>query len=570
MRLQTLGLGDVGGQRVALFDLDPGHLAPEYLDWLRSRQVRKYLESRFEDYSGTALREFVEQCNASTTVLLLGIRRLDRQRHVGNIKLGWDANHMVGDIGIMIGDVDSWGHGFASEAVDLLTRLAFKRLGLRKVVAGIYDGHRGSMRVFQRCGFRVEATLKEHVLLEGVATDVLQMRLLRSEHPEFEPEVAPLPHATHIVENLPFAALLDESGLDAVPRADDPTAWEQVWCGLRYQPVAYARSMLDYQHAYLRGAGQELRDLSLVLRTGGRPCAIWSLTFGGLASDVGLTSAGVAVAAPLFLPDLSPATVKRICTRALALVKGIARYGDIGTVTLQQPAMPDRVSEDASEWHKQLLGAGASLTARHELVADLRPSMAEIRARFRKSFRPLINVGLRSWHVFLLDRTHPDAAVWAEFKQLHHDVVGRSTRNDETWTLQYEMLVAGEAFLVGLRDPASGRLVGGGFFQHTRDEALYAVAAYDRSLFDKPLGHVVQQRAIEAMKALGLTWHRIGERHYPQDIPAPSDKQVAIGHFKQGFASNLFCRYEFNLAIGEEESSAGESAEDSLQKADSP
>jgi hypothetical protein len=106
------------------------------------------------------------------------------------------------------------------------------------------------------------------------------------------------------------------------------------------------------------------------------------------------------------------------------------------------------------------------------------------------------------------------------------------------------MLGSGDAFLVGLRDPAAQRLVGAGFFQCTRDEGLYAVGAYDRALFDKPLGHAVQQRAIETMKARGLQWSRIGERQ-----PAPTAKEVAIAAFKQGFASHQFCRHGFALPL---------------------
>jgi len=61
------------------------------------------------------------------------------------------------------------------------------------------------------------------------------------------------------------------------------------------------------------------------------------------------------------------------------------------------------------------------------------------------------------------------------------------------------------AFSVYLRD-TEGAMIGGGFFNFTRDEGVYSVGAYDRSLFDKPLGHVVQFRAIEELKSRGIRW----------------------------------------------------------------
>lgn len=344
-------------------------------------------------------------------------------------------------------------------------------------------------------------------------------------------------------------AALKAADLDAVMQCEYPEAWDQVWQSLPYQSVAYSTSMIQYQRAYFRDAGWTQFDASLVLRTDGRPCAIWPLTLGGPNGNPRITSAGAAVMAPVFVSGLSSRTVKKICVRAITFLRLLCAEQGLDEPVLEQGPQPGLVAEGASEWHQQLLTAGASVVVRHDLYADLRPALPDIRASFRKSFRPLINVGLRSWSVFVLNQSNATDSVWAEFKQLHHDVSGRITRSAETWAQQRTMLRKGEAFLVGLRDPVGHRLVGAGFFQCTRDEGLYAVGAYDRSLFDKPLGHVVQQQAIETMKTLGLRWYFIGERHYPQDKSKPTDKQVSIAAFKQGFASNQFCRFEFRLPI---------------------
>jgi FemAB family protein len=202
-----------------------------------------------------------------------------------------------------------------------------------------------------------------------------------------------------------------------------------------------------------------------------------------------------------------------------------------------------------SEWHQQLMSAGAMIQIRHDLFADLRPDLATIRSTFRKSYRPLINLALKTWQANIMDANAADAGAWAEFKQLHKDVAGRSTRSDDTWARQWQILCANEAFLVTLRDTVSQRLVGAGLFQYTRDEGLYAVGAYDRTLFHKPLGHAVQQRAIETLKDLGVRWYLVGERHYRQSPYNPSPKEVSIGEFKQGFSSHLFCRHQFMLEV---------------------
>ena len=86
-------------------------------------------------------------------------------------------------------------------------------------------------------------------------------------------------------------------------------------------------------------------------------------------------------------------------------------------------------------------------------------------------------------------------------------------------------------------------MVGGGFFRISCDEGVYSVGAYNRDFFDQPLGHVVQYCAIEEMKNRGIRWYKIGLRHYPTEVPSPTDKEIQIGEFKQGFASHLFPRF---------------------------
>lgn len=83
-------------------------------------------------------------------------------------------------------------------------------------------------------------------------------------------------------------------------------------------------------------------------------------------------------------------------------------------------------------------------------------------------------------------------------------------------------------------------MVGAGLFELTHYAGVYSVAAYNRDLFDLPLGHVVQVAAIEYMQKLGLSWYSIGRRWYPVDIPMPTDKEINIGVFTEGFATHIF------------------------------
>lgn len=343
--------------------------------------------------------------------------------------------------------------------------------------------------------------------------------------------------------------LLARVELDARPYVDDRAAWDATWRALPFQLMTYAATVLDYQVAYLRHPGTPLQDLSLVLLANGKPCGVFPLLLTGEPGARRLSGNGSRLTPPLFLPDVPEKTAKKLSARLMELLRELAVSEGCETLQFEQPCMPGQEAAGLPDWHRQWLDAGATGGLKHDLFTDLRRPLADIRGGFRKSYKALINAGLRGWTVQLMDAGNASDAVWEEFKQLHIQVAGRRTRGDDSWALQLQIIREGWGFAVLLRDPADSRLVGAGLFQHTRDEGVYCVGAYDRTLFDKPLGHVVQQVAIERLKQLGVPWYRVGERAYPQDRPAPTAKQLAISDFKQGFASHLFPRLELDLAV---------------------
>jgi len=239
---------------------------------------------------------------------------------------------------------------------------------------------------------------------------------------------------------------------------------------------------------------------------------------------------------------------KRLCAKAVSCFAEYQRNFQIRELLFQQDHQPENGANSVSEWHRQIILAGATTSLKYMLYADISQSMDVIRASFRKSYKPLINRARREWGVFVMDTINTKRDIWQEFQDLHFQVSGRKTRSQLSWDIQFEMIASGRGFLVGLRSQEDNRLVGGGFFQYTRDEALYSVGVYDRTLFDRPLGHGVQGCAIEYMKALGLRRYKIGEWHFLQDESAPTEKEVSISVFKEGFASDMNVVFLFRLS----------------------
>lgn len=336
-------------------------------------------------------------------------------------------------------------------------------------------------------------------------------------------------------------AALQEVGVVARVRTSSPELWAQTCSRLVYYPVDYSSAMIDYQLAYWSGSDRSAFDVSVILEHDNRPCAVWPLSVRVDLVDgkhkVLLGSNGAAVLPPLFVAGTARKSAKTVTGACIEALGSLCR--NVGQPVFEST---EAYAGDVglNDWHDRLMTAGANGVLRHDLFVDLSASMADIKSAFRKSYKALISSGTKLWSVQVVDRA--DATQWEEFHQLHIAVAGRVTRSDESWQLQHEAVASGDAFFVRLRDEG-GRMVGAGLFHVTRDEGLYAVGAYDRTLFDKPLGHVVQYHAIEEMKRRGLRWYKLGARAYPGDVPVPSDKEIAISNFKQGFASHLFPRY---------------------------
>ena len=344
-----------------------------------------------------------------------------------------------------------------------------------------------------------------------------------------------------------FFDRLASYGVEYIQRDGHHEIWNESLSQLTYKPIELTSEMIDYQHAYMAEINSEIIDLSFIILSGGKTCGLWLLTASKTDSQWTLTSCGQPVVAPIFFDSTPRKLEKRFCSNAMAFFCNILDLGFKGPLATQQGPVGGGKDVLCTEWYRQAMQHEAIVSVGHDLYVDLTLPLEEIRSHFRKSYKPFINKGLREWNHSIFSSENIDKKSWEEFRNLHKTVSGKVTRGEITWDAQFEMIKSGKAFLVLLRDLKSDKLVGGGFFQYTQDEGIYSVSAFDRSLFDKPLGHVVQQLTIEHMKSMGLRWYRLGERQYLHCDNGVTKKEVDISMFKEGFSTIMRCRLNLIL-----------------------
>lgn len=121
-----------------------------------------------------------KQCDHDNVFLAIVLKADDR--HIGNIKLGpinW--LHRFADVGLIIGEKDCWGKGYASQAIRLISDYAFKVLNLHRLTAGCYAANMGSAKAFLKVGWRQDGLRPRHFYCAGEYVDAIMLGITRED-----------------------------------------------------------------------------------------------------------------------------------------------------------------------------------------------------------------------------------------------------------------------------------------------------------------------------------------------------------------------------------------------------
>ncbi|MDQ2913434.1 MAG: GNAT family N-acetyltransferase [Chloroflexota bacterium] len=93
--------------------------------------------------------------------------------------INWvDAN---GTTGIVIGEKPSWGKGYATEAMQLRTRYAFRELNLHKLMSEVDTANQASRKALERNGYRAVGVRREQTFRDGRWMDRWVGEVLRAD-----------------------------------------------------------------------------------------------------------------------------------------------------------------------------------------------------------------------------------------------------------------------------------------------------------------------------------------------------------------------------------------------------
>ena len=167
-------------KRLILVPMHSGFANPAYLSWLNDPEVNKYLEVKKEN-TMNELIAYVEDM-VKARIHFWGIVIRENNKHIGNIKIDpINTKHLYAEYGIMMGDKEEWGKGYAKEASKAIVDFCFESLKLRKVNLGVVKENEAAVNLYKKLGFIVEGEFKKHVLVENKPKDIIRMAIFNPE-----------------------------------------------------------------------------------------------------------------------------------------------------------------------------------------------------------------------------------------------------------------------------------------------------------------------------------------------------------------------------------------------------
>ncbi|RJG49008.1 hypothetical protein [Motilimonas pumila] len=285
--------------------------------------------------------------------------------------------------------------------------------------------------------------------------------------------------------------------------------------------------------------------LNFIIYQDQQPTAIWRLNLAQSGEATVVTTNSSPISAPIIATGASKKTTTNILKSCLHFLVSVAERFKLKELVCQGI---DGWSLN-QEWSKLWLQAGANIKVSHECFTDLSQNIDEYLKKRSKGCKSDIKKALKLWHFEIHDQLSDKQL--KQFQDFHRHVAGRVTRDNTTWEAQQRFTNNGESFVIFIY--SDKQLIGCAQFTYSAHTGAYAIAAYERELFQYPIAHGAQILAMKKMQSMGITQYYLGARCYPGSNEKPDVKAQSIGKFKASFASSIELNQTLTLTISKGE-----------------
>jgi RimJ/RimL family protein N-acetyltransferase len=176
----------ISGETIYLTPFTEKNFNDDYIGWLGDIEVIRYLgrEEYFSPTPKNEIYQYVEDMWNSDFIEFYAIYTVSN-KFIGTTKINFvneqGLKNKICDIGIMIGDKSSWGKGFASEVIHVISKFAFSSLNVNKLTAGAISPNIGVIKAFLKNGYKEEGRLRKCVNVQNELMDHVLLGCFKDE-----------------------------------------------------------------------------------------------------------------------------------------------------------------------------------------------------------------------------------------------------------------------------------------------------------------------------------------------------------------------------------------------------
>lgn len=153
-------------------------------DIIRWRNRKDILDSLFS-YKGVTITEhrlWFDKYFQDESRIEFVISKKEDNKKIGTIGLSSiDHKNQKAEYGILIGETQARGKGFAQEASIAIINYAFSELNLHKLKLSVFVDNDFAINLYKRLGFNEEGILRQEIYKSAAFKDVMVMALLKEE-----------------------------------------------------------------------------------------------------------------------------------------------------------------------------------------------------------------------------------------------------------------------------------------------------------------------------------------------------------------------------------------------------
>ena len=287
----------------------------------------------------------------------------------------------------------------------------------------------------------------------------------------------------------------------------------------------YRPEFTPASHSFFVLAGDQIAAVCpLILETSRGPEGdIRQFSYGGDAGP-----------APAFADALSPKTKKAVRQALFSHLDELVIANRVHRISFRGTPPAPSFWQSPYPQPNPLLREGFSDISWLSQVIDLSKPEDQLFREVRHGHRYDIERAAKIMTAEVFDRSNITREQFERYRLLHHKAAGRVTRPLSTFEMMHRWIQEGLAVLVSAR--LGDRDVGFALISTYKDGAYYSSSANDPDVNDLPIGHLLQWRAMQWLKAHGIRYYEIGVQLFAsQPHTIVSKKEWNISNFKRGF-----------------------------------